>query len=787
MRLARLDKRIVGLFLGLLVVVQVASLAAIGHSIDVNARAGISADLENGERVFRRLLAQNAQNLTEAARLLAADYGFRSAIGSGDRETLVDALRNQSDRIGASVAVFTDAQFQPVASTLSDSGEVLALIRAAAGKPSSSGHAVRANDGAVNVLGRKPFQLVTVPVKAPLPIGWVAMGFPLDRQLLTDMEHMSSLQVTLLERPRNGTWSAPPLGRNNAALAPLLLQLRADLTEQRLVSDQDERIARIVRLAGNEELEVAALLTRSVAEATAPYRKLQSTLLLLTLAGVVVFLIGSVITARSITRPIKALSASAERLGAGDYGTPVQVQASDEVGELAQAFERMRVDLQRRAYWDALTGLPNREQFRDLLRVELARSLKNGAPCSVVMLDLDRFKHVNDVLGHAFGDRILRETGRRLSDVLPRGEATLARLGGDEFVALLPCADASTASSIAQRLLRALEQPLTLDDQTVDVRASLGVATAPQHGTEADNLLVRVEVAMYAAKRRQAGLVVYEARLDGASQESLSLLSDLRTAVDRDELRLHLQPKLSLQTGAVTGAEVLLRWQHPVRGMVPPMRFIPFAEQTGFVRVLTGWVVERCAATWHELRAQGLDMKLAVNLSTRDLIDQELPAKLDQLLSRRAVDPAAFVLEITESAIMDDPQRAMQTLQRLHDMGLKLAIDDFGTGYSSLAYLKRLPVHELKIDKSFVLNMERDRADLKIVRSTIDLAHNLGLSVVAEGVESAGAWQLLRALKCDEAQGFFMSRPMPQVEFAAWASEWTAPGGRLDTRFAELL
>ena len=345
----------------------------------------------------------------------------------------------------------------------------------------------------------------------------------------------------------------------------------------------------------------------------------------------------------------------------------------------------------------------------------------------------------------------------------------------------------TTGGTLAQRILAALEAPFTLDDHTVDVGAGIGVAVFPAHADEPNALLARAEVAMYAAKARQSGVVVYDPGMDSASDESLSLLSELRTAVDHDQLRLFLQPKVALATGQVIGAEALVRWQHPQRGMVAPMRFIPFAEQTGFIRVITGWMIQQCASHWRELRAQGITLKLSVNLSTRDLLDQDLPAKLEKLLARETVDPHALCLEITESAIMDDPQRALLTLKRLHDMGLRLSIDDFGTGYSSLAYLKQMPLHELKIDKSFVMSMERDRADMKIVRSTIDLAHNLGLTVTAEGVETAQAFAILRAMNCDEAQGYFLAKPMPGADFAGWVRAWQAPQTRLQTDFAALL
>jgi diguanylate cyclase (GGDEF)-like protein len=442
------------------------------------------------------------------------------------------------------------------------------------------------------------------------------------------------------------------------------------------------------------------------------------------------------------------------------------------VGALARAFEQMRgsIGQQQRqirqlAYWDRLTGLPNRVQFRDAVQQHIAA----GGALAVVMLDLDRFKHVNDVLGYAFGDRLLQGVAERLQHVVRPGDV-VARLGGDEFALLLPGADAALAQGVATRIAAAFEEPLTLDDQRVDLSAGLGIACGPEHATDADTLLSRAEVAMYAAKRRTAGAQLYHASLDNGSAQTLSLLSELRRAVDNDELRLFLQPKVALATGALVGAEALVRWQHPQRGLVPPMQFIPFAEQTGFVRQLTLWVFEETARSLPVLAELGIE-RVSINLSTRDLMDGELPDKLEAILQRHGVRAEAFCLEITESAIMDDPARAEATLNRLAARGYKLSIDDFGTGYSSLAYLKRLPVQELKIDKSFVMGMEREEGDAKIVRSTIDLAHNLGLSVVAEGVENAAIQQRLAEQGCDEAQGYHLSRPVPLAALQAWALE----------------
>ena len=350
--------------------------------------------------------------------------------------------------------------------------------------------------------------------------------------------------------------------------------------------------------------------------------------------------------------------------------------------------------------------------------------------------------------------------------------ALLARLGGDEFSILLPHADVDAAMAMAASIAKAFEAPLSFDDQTVDLSASMGIACWPQHALDTDNLLGRAEIAMYVAKRKTTVLELYDAALDSSSNQTLSLLSELRHAVEHNELRLFLQPKIALDSGRVVAAEAVVRWQNPVRGLVSPDAFIPFAEQTGFVRQLTLWMFDEAARQWAGLQLPDQALRISVNLSTRDLLDLDFPARLDVLLAKHQVAPEGFCLEITESAIMDDPLRAESTLNRLSERGFKLSIDDFGTGYSSLAYLKRLPVNELKIDKSFVMGMERDPDNAKIVRSTIDLAHNMGLSVVAEGVENVEIWHLLREQKCDEAQGYFMGKPMPVDAFKTWRNRW---------------
>ena len=388
-------------------------------------------------------------------------------------------------------------------------------------------------------------------------------------------------------------------------------------------------------------------------------------------------------------------------------------------------------------------------------------------------MDLDRFKHVNDVLGHSAADNLLTGVAQRLKRSCKTENDIVARLGGDEFGIILANTNSIIALEVARRLQTALETPIALNDSFVDLSAGVGIANYPEHTQDIEILLSRAEIAMYAAKNSSGGVSVYHSKLDVANEENLSLISEIKVAVEQNQLSLYVQPKIDFATGKVLAVEALVRWNHPERGLVYPDMFIPFAEQTGHIDKISYWMLSEAAkyaALWQK---QGLNIALAVNLSARDLIDIELPNKLKEILAKNALFANSLSLEITESSIMDDPARALETVERIARMGIQLSIDDFGTGYSSLAYLKRLPVNELKIDKSFVMNIERDQDDVTIVRSTIELGHNLGLKVVAEGIENKRVWNILKAMGCDYGQGYFMSKPMPATHLLDWAANWT--------------
>jgi diguanylate cyclase (GGDEF)-like protein len=420
--------------------------------------------------------------------------------------------------------------------------------------------------------------------------------------------------------------------------------------------------------------------------------------------------------------------------------------------------------LRHQALHDALTGLPN----RSLLYRRAERALRGDDGGAMLLIDLDRFKEVNDTLGHDHGDQLLVEVAARLRCALRRGD-TLARLGGDEFAVLLAgLPHRGAAVELAGRLQDSLRRPFALRGVSIELEASAGVALYPDHGKTVGTLLQRADVAMYDAKRGGLGIAVYEPRRDPHSADRLGLLAELRRGIASGELVLHYQPKVALGSGEVTGVEALVRWEHPAHGLLAPDRFLPLAERTGTIADLTRWVVDSALAQHRVWREEGIDLPVAVNLAAANVVDVALPDAIAGLLARHGVAGDRLECEISEHTVMADPLRATDVLDRLRALGVRLSLDDFGTGHSSLAYLKRLPLDEVKIDRSFVSGMADDDNDLVIVRSTIDLARNLGLAVVAEGVEDAATMDRLAVLRCDTAQGYHLSRPLPAGALAAW-------------------
>ena len=795
-----LRSRIIFVFLSLILVVQLIGFIAIWVSINKNARAAIVEQLGVGEKVMRAEFIKRGENLTLSARVLATDYGFRQAIATNDIETIQSALDNSGARIDSDInMLYSPDGMREVVSGSIPANLIDAPILKLIASSQSGG-----NSFSAAVFNSVPYLLVAVPVKAPLTIAWIITGFEIDDSWAKGIQEVSQLEVSFMTKTvdtvaasksasyrkwnLSSTTMDKPSAQDIIKNMPLQWTQQAASTNTAITHTLDSEVSiqgldystRYVELLNDKNQVLVAVLQRSISESLAPYLTLQLNLLALTMLGALVFIAGSVITARRITQPLTALAKTAELLEQGDYTEVIESSRHDEIGHLGRTFDRMREAIAERerkisklAYWDELTQLPNRAFFTDQLLNFVENYKKNNQTFSVLMLDMDRFKHVNDVLGHSAADNLLTGVAYRLKASCKSENDIVARLGGDEFGIILANTDADLALEVARRLQSALEAPVALNDSFVDLSASIGIANFPEHTTDIQLLLSRAEIAMYAAKNSPSAISVYHQDLDVASEENLSLVSEIRVAVEQNQLSLYVQPKIDFATGKILAVEALVRWNHPERGLIFPDMFIPFAEQTGHISKISYWMLSeaaRYAALWQK---QGLNIALAVNLSARDLIDIELPNKLKEILAEHQLSADSLSLEITESSIMDDPVRALDTVERISKMGIQLSIDDFGTGYSSLAYLKRLPVNELKIDKSFVMNIEHDHDDVTIVKSTIELGHNLGLKVVAEGIENKNVWNILNAMGCDYGQGYFMSKPMEADKLFDWTKQWS--------------
>ncbi len=525
---------------------------------------------------------------------------------------------------------------------------------------------------------------------------------------------------------------------------------------------------------------------------------------LMLLAGIVtLIMLGIVLWVLHIStvRPIRKIISQLNKVRNDKHqlGQAVSLSGNAELRELVHVFNDMGQELAKAydeyetlAFTDQLTALPNRVLFLDRLSQIILLSQRKGEKFGVMLLDLDGFKEINDTLGHDVGDELLKQIAERLQRIIRASstiarvvennvvtgsenitpsleESTIARLGGDEFAILLPnLSSVEGAITVAKRVTETLEASVEIDGNMIVVAATLGISMFPEHGENGEALLRRADVALYVAKHLHNDFSVYDPAYDNNSVKQLALKAELRSAIEDNQLVLFFQPKFDLVRGCIDSVEALVRWQHPERGIISPEQFVPLSEQRGLIGPLTEWVINHALQQYKAWQQQGIFLQIAVNLSSRVLYDLSLPNKISNYLAALQLSPSALSLEITEEATMLDPERALTILNSLKEMGVLLSIDDFGTGHSSLSYLKRLPVDEIKIDRSFVMEMEESDNDAKIVHATIDLAHNLGLKVVAEGVETEAALAVLKRLNCDYAQGYYLSRPLPPDELLSW-------------------
>lgn len=758
-----LRNRIVAVFVGLLVVIMAMVLLMVNKSGDQIVEGVIERQLQAGARTFRILLSQNNAQLEIAAKLLASDFGFREAIATGDKPTILSVLRNHGNRIMARKMLLVSLDGRVLADTQKPSMPpypfpLPEMLRGAnSSLPVSS---------IASLPGDKAYELVVVPVLAPARLAWIVMGFQVDDAWAREFASVGGVEVTIVRKDRDGI----------DVLASSLASDYSTVLNQ-AAAELEPGQSRLLTLGGDSyqslalplEKNIQAILQRPIDQDAAPFRTMQAVLWGILAVGVFFFIVGSFLLARRITSPINRLAHAAKRIEAGHYSDALAVTSKDEIGQLASSFVRMSEGIASReqkilrlAYQDLLTGLFNRTRF-----LEALEELTAGKSAAIALVDLDRFRNINNALGHSVGDQLLFEVGRRLG-AIPRSSGLLARLGEDEFAFLLPDHDQRAAWDFADSILAALREPVEVDGQRLDISASVGIALFPEDGVNASTLLRRAEQAVYAAKKHRSGIALAATVEEESAPEHLSLIGEMREALERNEFVVHYQPKLDLRTGEVTSVEAVLRWRHPERGLIQPCKFIPFAENTGFIREITPWVLEHVisqVARWHRA---GRSLLPSVNISTHDLLSPGLVESVRRLAAEHRLSPGTLCLEITESALMEDPEISLDHLMQLAGLGVRLSVDDYGSGQASLAYLKALPIHELKIDRTFIHSLAQSPKDAAIVRSTVALGHALGLTVVAEGVETEDDFEWLRQNGSDFVQGYWLARPMPAEELESW-------------------
>lgn len=786
-----LRERIVFGFVGLLLVTLLATLGIVGVATERSAHAQLRQRLDVGERVLGQLLAADAERLAESVSLLARDFAFREAVATGDLPTVQSALLNHGQRIDAELAVLLGNDGRLLASV--DAQRAAALETALARLLRSAEDRERAS--AVIAIDGKPYLVALVPVLAPRRVGWAAFGVPLGDADAARYRGILGLDVAFVETTAAGTLAVraatlPPQRRTALAARPAAgLQGEAQLGEHAyalrpLAIDQGIALApdaAAVEAGAATPGALRALLLADLDEALRPNRVLLRQVGALSGLAALAMLMLAMLIGGGIARPVARLAEAAQRVRDGDYAEPLPVRGQDDLAALAASFNGMQAGIAERearirhqASHDALTGLPNRALALRRLESAILAARAQDTPCAALMVDLERLKEINDTLGHAFGDAVLRSVAERLRVALG-AHGMLARLDGDEFIALLEGADEAAATARAQGLLDALEAPFAAGPAQARLGANIGIAVYPQHAQDATTLLRRADIAMYDAKAQHARMAVYRSGRDEHHLRQVALMGDLRFARERGELSLAFQPKIDLRSGRVAHAEVLLRWRHPEHGPVRPDEFIALAERSGAIGALTRFVLEQAIAQAAPWVREGLIQAVAVNLSPMDLRDAALPEFVEAMLAAHGMEGRSLILEVTESSAMRDPAQSIQIMQRLRRSGARMSIDDFGTGHSSLAYLRSLPVDEIKIDKSFVMGLGSGRDDAVIVRSTIEIAHKMGLTVIAEGVEDAGALGVLRGLGCDMGQGYHFTAPLPAEAFVEWCAGFAAP------------
>jgi diguanylate cyclase (GGDEF)-like protein len=760
--------RLVAFLLAILVVVQGLTWLLVFEVTRHESIAAGERQLTSAAGVFVNQLDDISLRIANSVQVLALDYALRESIAQHDRATVLSALRNHGRRVGAArmLLMNLDGRITADTGTAEPDGRPTGS-RALFPFPELLNGVLEHPVAAVVAMDGHAYWMVVVTVNAPQPLALIAAGIPIDDRLLANMQRLSTLpkNIELIASTDAGPWKVVARGDHHVPLsAPLLRDGKALPAAPVLVKVDGREYVALARPFGRSpgNVAMAVVIGYSLDEALGPFRSVTATWLLLVLLGLAVGAVGAWLIARGVARPLEELAASAARIAGGDYTPPPPPRRRDELAHLANAFTRMLGALREReerirfqAEHDAITGMPNRLAAEAIVQRDLASARHGGA---LLMIGLARFPDIVKTMGHTISDRLMHDASGHLQTLAP-GQL-VARATDSQLLLWLPDAGRSEAITLAFRVRDALARPWREADLSIDAAPAIGIALHPQHGADASALLQHAEVALFAALGHEDPVALYEPTTDPHRPARLALMGELRQALDGDQLSMAYQPRLEIAASRIEGVEGLVRWVHPLHGPLGPDEFVPLAEKTGNIRQLTRWVLASGIAQLRRWMDEGRTLRLALNLSARDLDDVELPQRVAALLAAHDVPAQRLVLEVTESAVMAEPDAALKVLQRLADQGIDIAIDDFGVGQSSLTYLRRLPVRELKIDKSFVARLGEDREDQAIVRAIVDLGHRLGFRVVAEGVEDPAALDYLREIGCDFAQGFFIARPL---------------------------
>lgn len=768
-----LRTRILLNFLLVLSIVVIVTLYTVQSATYKHSTGQLMSYAQTSASVVEDKILNRSISLRDALNTISKDFSFKQLVATSDDDTasLLSALENFQARAGADLAWVQNKDGRTITSNPEFPVKDLNVDARDFLTDDIHWHSV---EGKLYLVRAMPVKFVESSRNIN---AWVLMGILAENLFNERLASLTDLNISLMF-----------IGAQNQLIATTHeAEIASELVKQTIVTNEQlnqfsGELSQWIYIAsdlGNwRGLPMELVLTTIEDKAYLSYNSLLGQLILILVIAAAMALVAAMLLSNGITRPVTRLVGVANKIRQGNYVQEFPKASTNEVESLSDAIHSMQEGIKKReqeiqhlAYYDTLTLLPNRNQFKNHLTQLIKANPER--PSAVLMMDLDRFKEINDTIGHEAGDHLLKEIANRLKAFAYEG-VFIAHIGGDEFAIVVEDISGQDPKAVAENFSGLFDRPFVIEQLTLDVDVSMGIATYPTDADSTEGLLQCADIALYSCKGKHFPYAIYSDKLNKYSVQRLSLMSELRGALAEGQLQLFYQPKLAIAERKITTAECLIRWIHPVHGFIPPDEFIPLAEQTGAIRDVTHWALRVAFQQYKDWQKQGFEIGMAVNISAIDLVDMKLPTYVAELMSEFDVDNSMLTLEVTESAVMSDPESALKALNTLRRMGITLSIDDFGTGYSSMAQLKKMPVDELKIDKAFVLDLAKSEDDKIMVRTLMSLAHNLGLKTVAEGVEDGDTLKFLQEVGCTKAQGFYMSRPLPADKFSEWFASFDA-------------